>query len=66
MKKITLNIQGMHCASCSKLIEGSLETVVKSVKINHITGISEIEFDEKKTSEKQIKDIVIKEGFKIK
>ena len=56
----------MHCASCSKLIEGSLETVVKSVKINHITGISEIEFDEKKTSEKQIKDIVIKEGFKIK
>ena len=65
MKKIVLNISGMHCASCSQIIEMNLADLVKSAKVSHVRGIAEIEFDEKKVSEKKIKEIIEKGGYKI-
>lgn len=65
MKKINLSIQGMHCASCSQIIEMSLEDQVKSAKVSHVRGVAEIEFDEKRTSEKKIKEIIQKAGYKV-
>ncbi|MEK6859742.1 MAG: heavy-metal-associated domain-containing protein [Nanoarchaeota archaeon] len=65
MKKINLNIKGMHCASCSKLIKSELED--KGVKANiQDTGKALIEFDDKKISEQQIKDIITELGYKAK
>ena len=66
MKKINLSIEGMHCASCSQVIEMELEDFVKNSKISHLLGIAEIEFDEKKISELKIKEIIIKAGYKVK
>ena len=66
MKRTKLTIEGMHCASCSQLIEMELEDFVKSSRISHVHGIAEIEFDEDKISEKQIKEIINKSGYKVK
>ncbi len=66
MKKITLSILGIHCSSCVEIIRMNLEDQVKSFKANVLTGVSEIEFDEKKTSEKEIRNSIIKSGYKLK
>lgn len=64
MKKI-FNIKGMHCASCSKIIEMELEGKVISSNIDPKSGKAIIDFDEKKISEKQIAEIITKAGYKV-
>ena len=51
MKKTTLDITGMHCASCSTLINRALDKsdAVKNVNINLTTNKATIEFDETKS-----------------
>ncbi len=46
----TFNIKGMHCASCSSLIEMTLKKIegVFSVEANYATETAKISFDEKK------------------
>jgi copper chaperone CopZ len=65
MKKI-FEIEGMHCFSCSKLIEMELEEDVNSISVNHETGNADINFDENKISEEDIKNKIEKCGFKVK
>ena len=65
MKK-TIEIKGMHCVSCSKLIEMELEDQVNKISVNHETGKAEIDFDENKISEHEINQIIKKSGFSVK
>ena len=62
--KTTLNINGMHCGSCSKIIEMELSDKVKSISVNHETEKATIDFDDKKISLQQIKDIIKQTGYK--
>ncbi|MBS3078737.1 heavy-metal-associated domain-containing protein [Candidatus Pacearchaeota archaeon] len=62
MKKINLNIKGMHCSSCSKLIESELQDKGIKAQVQE-SGKSSIEFDEKKITEQQIKDIIKELGY---
>ena len=65
--KAELNIKGMHCKSCEMLISDALEDAgVISSKIDHQTGLAEIEFDKSKLSLDNIKKIIKKEGYKTK
>jgi copper chaperone CopZ len=64
MKKITVQINGMHCSSCARLIEGELADKVKSVKVSVVDKNAKIEFDEKKLKEKEILDIISELGYK--
>lgn len=57
MKKIKLNIFGMHCTSCAMNIDGELEDAegVKEAKTNYAKQQTEVTFDpEKITVEKMI------------
>ncbi len=65
MKKINLNIKGMHCKSCAMLITDVLEDLNVKSKINHETGKAEIEFDENKITSEEIKKTITKEGYQI-
>lgn len=65
-KKIKLNVVGIHCASCVEIIKMNLEDKVKDFKANILTGVCEVEFDDKKTSEKEIKELITKSGYKVK
>ncbi len=62
MKKITLLVKGMHCASCKVLIEDALQELGVKSEINFQKGTATIEFDEKKISLAAIKAAIEKEG----
>jgi len=57
MKKVTLQLKGMHCTSCAWDIDGNLEDMdgVKEAKTNYAKQQTEVTFDPKKiTLEKMI------------
>ncbi len=66
MKKIKLDIKGMHCSSCAMNIDFDLEDLegVKSAKTSYAKQSTEVEFDEKKVTEKDIAAQIKKTGYK--
>jgi copper chaperone CopZ len=68
MKKITLDIKGMHCASCVVLIKEALTDVacVKEADVNLKKGKATISYDEKLIDEKKLIAIIEAEGYKAK
>ena len=68
MKKITLNVKGMHCSSCEVLLKDILgdEAGVANAQISVAKGTAVVEFDENKITEDKIKDIIRKEGYGVK
>lgn len=65
MKKI-FRIEGMHCKGCAKLIEAELEGKVKSIRVSYEDKKAEIDFDESRISEDEIKKIIKELGYKAK
>jgi Cu+-exporting ATPase len=67
MKKI-YKIEGMHCNSCATAIELELEDKpgIKKAKADFTGEKAEVEFDENKISEKEIKTIIKKLGYNAK
>ena len=60
LKKIQIQINGITCKSCKTLIETEVDVMagVNTVYVDHISGKTEIEFDDDKTSiEKILKQI---------
>ena len=66
MQKITLDITGMHCASCGMLITKRVqkEPGIKYVNVNQTTEKATVEFDETKTSENSIISSIESLGYK--
>ena len=65
MKKITLKVKGMHCKSCSTLIEDALEDLGVKSKVDSKKGLAIVEFDENKVSEDKIKAAIKEEGYQV-
>lgn len=65
MKKQTFKVIGMHCTSCALMIESDLEDAGVKAKCNYAKETLEVEFDEKKVTEKKISDVVLKAGYQI-
>lgn len=65
MKKIELNVTGMHCASCSTLVNRALSKTegVSEANVNYATGKARVVFDDKKLSEKDLIKIVVSKGY---
>jgi len=63
MKKIELNIKGMHCASCTMLVKDALEdhNGVKNAAVDMKKAI--ITYDEKVTDERQLIKVIEIEGY---
>lgn len=66
IKKLKLKIGGMHCSSCSILIDGDLEDLagVVASKTSYVKSECEIEFDVDRTDLKKIVDTIEKTGYK--
>jgi len=60
-----LKISGMHCVSCSMLIEGELEDMGVQAKANYAKQLVEVTFDEKKTKEESIAAAIQKLGYTV-
>jgi len=67
MKVICFDVKGMHCPSCETLLKEDLEELagVKSAAASHKTNKVVVEFDEKKTSEKEIKQVMKALKYKV-
>lgn len=60
--KVNLNIKGMHCSSCAKLIEGELQDKVNKIQVQE-SGNTVIDFNEKKISLQKIKNTIKELGY---
>lgn len=67
MKKVTLPIKGMHCASCVSRIEKKLQSVdgVEAASVNLVTEQATVSFDEAKTDEQKLKEAVRETGYDV-
>lgn len=65
MTKLVLKVKGMHCASCSTLIDKLIgrQEGVSSVKTNYGSEKTAIEFDEAKISLEKVDTLVHKLGY---
>jgi copper chaperone CopZ len=61
----TLHVKGMHCPSCSFLIEGELEDIGVSAKADYPKGIVTVTFDENKQPEEIIHATIKKAGYDV-
>lgn len=67
MTKKILKIEGMHCVSCTMLVDGDLEDLkgVKSSKTNFAKAMCEVEFEEKEVNIEKIVETVKGTGYKV-
>lgn len=65
MKKIDLNISGMHCASCALIIEKQVKKLngISSINVNVSNEKASIVFDEEKISNNDIIKSIKKSGY---
>ncbi len=61
----TFKIRGMHCNSCASFIERALKDRVNHIAVSYAQGEAEIDFDETRITEKEMNDIIKKEGYEL-
>jgi copper chaperone CopZ len=65
MKSTTLKTDGMHCSSCSMLIEMTVQDLpgVASVKADYAKGTTSVEFDPALVSVDRIAAAIVEAGY---
>ena len=68
LKKVKIQIEGIHCKSCKTLIETEVDVLegVKDIKVDYQTGETRIEFDDQKVSQKKIFKVIEKLNYQVK
>lgn len=66
MKKINLDVDGMHCSSCALLIENTLKdkTGIQSANVNFSAEKASILFDENQINLEEIQNAIKHIGYK--
>lgn len=66
MKKVKLQITGMHCTSCAMSIDGDLEDTegVKKAQTNYAKSTTEVEFDPEQVTVERLCRVIGKTGYK--
>lgn len=65
MKKQTLKLDGMHCASCSLVIEGELEDIGVKARANYARQMVEIEFNPEIIEFDLVVKTIEKQGYRV-
>ena len=67
MKNIKFKLKGMHCVSCAMNIDFGVEDIDGVLRVNtsYAKQETQVEFDEEKTDEKKIKEVIEKLGYEI-
>jgi copper chaperone CopZ len=68
MKKITLNVKGMHCSSCEALVKDALEEQdgIVSAEVSNEKGTAVVAFDEDSAGKDLIIAVIRAEGYDVK
>lgn len=64
----TFQVQGMHCRSCEIVLKEVLEEHegIHSAIVSQQKEMASVIFDNTKVSEEKIKDVIRKEGYKVR
>ncbi|AUS24642.1 copper chaperone [Paenibacillus jamilae] len=65
MAQVTLNVEGMSCNHCVKAVEGALEKVGATGKVNLETKQVSVEYDESKLSVEALKTAIEDQGYDV-
>jgi copper chaperone len=65
MANQTLQVQGMSCQHCVKSVEGALQTLGASGKVNLGQGTVEVSYDETKVTIDKIKEAIEEQGYDV-
>ncbi|OQA83433.1 MAG: Zinc-transporting ATPase [Microgenomates group bacterium ADurb.Bin238] len=67
-ERLEMEIDDMHCVSCSVNIDGVLEELpgVVEARTSYAKGKTVVVYDKGKVSEKKIKEEIVKLGYKVK
>ncbi|MBS3105251.1 heavy metal translocating P-type ATPase [Candidatus Woesearchaeota archaeon] len=67
VKKTSISISGMHCASCAMTIERALKKTkgVAKASVNFASEKASVEFNENEVDEDAIKQAILKSGYKV-
>jgi P-type Cu+ transporter len=65
VKKVEINVEGMHCASCSNLITRALKKTpgVVNVNVNYASRKARVEYDETQTDEQKLVALITSKGY---
>ena len=65
VKKVEINVEGMHCASCSTLITRALKKTpgVVAVNVNYASRKARVEYDESQTDEQKLVALITSKGY---
>ena len=65
VKKVEINVEGMHCASCSTLITRALKKApgVVTVNVNYASRKARVEYDESQTNEQKLVALITSKGY---
>ena len=65
VKKVEINVEGMHCASCSTLITRALKKTpgVVAVNVNYASRKARVEYDESRTDEQKLVALITSKGY---
>ena len=66
MSIASIFIDGMSCMHCVMRVKKAIEKIAGIAKLDVEVGRATVEFDETKTTEKEIEAAIIKAGYKIK
>ncbi|GEN34853.1 MULTISPECIES: copper chaperone CopZ [Aneurinibacillus] len=65
MQNVTLKVEGMSCNHCVKAIEGALEEIGASGKVNLAEKTVQVEYDENKVNVESIKEAIEDQGYDV-
>ncbi len=68
VKKVEINIDGMHCGSCATLISRALTKTpgVVTANVNYASRKARVEFDESQLDEQRLVDLIVSKGYAAK
>lgn len=67
-EKVTLHLDGMHCASCALTIDDELEELpgVQSARTSFAKGETAVSYDSSQVNVSDIKNVITQLGYKVK
>lgn len=65
MVKKVLQLSGMHCTSCSLVIEGELEDAGVKAEADYVKQKVVVEFDPHSITPSQVQKIIEDQGYKV-
>jgi P-type Cu+ transporter len=65
MKKVQIQVTGMHCASCAKIAERALKKVggVEGANVNYATEKATVEYNPTRITVKKLEETIISAGY---